>query len=414
MTGHPGFRRAVLTAVGAAVGTLALTAAPAQAAGPLLTAPALTQAAPCEEGVTRFVPERSAALDVLAAERSWSKATGSGIVVAVIDSGVSASNAHFPAGSVVAGRSLVDGPATEDTMGHGTIVASLIAARELPGRSGIIGLARDATILPVRAFTTEDEDEARLPRLVEGIRWAADNGAQVINLSLSLPSDPPALRSAVEYAVAKDIVVVASAGNRGTASDTSNGLRYPAAYPGVIGVTASNANGVVTDDNIHGAQVALAAPGTGLLFANRAWGDCGHDGAPSSSYATALVSGSVALLRQRFPQESAAQIIHRLEVTASRPQRDARDDTYGWGVVQPFEAMTWAYDGSVGGPPAPGAEPRVTPSSTPQALDLTPVPDPNADQRQTTLWLLLGTGSTVLALGMWGMIRRARRETGRA
>ena len=151
-----------------------------------------------------------------------------------------------------------------------------------------------------------------------------------------------------------------------------------------------------------------------LLFANRAWGDCGHDGALSSSYATALVSGSVALLRQRFPQESAAQIIHRLEVTASRPQRDARDDIYGWGVVQPFEAMTWAYDGSVGGPPAPGAEPRVTPSSTPQALDLTPVPDPNADQRQTTLWLLLGTGSTVLALGMWGMIRRARRETERA
>jgi hypothetical protein len=113
-----------------------------------------------------------------------------------------------------------------------------------------------------------------------------------------------------------------------------------------------------------------------LLFANRAWGDCGHDGALSSSYATALVSGSVALLRQRFPQESAAQIIHRLEVTASRPQRDARDE--------------------------------------PQALDLTPVPDPNADQRQTTLWLLLGTGSTVLALGMWGMIRRARRETERA
>ena len=113
-----------------------------------------------------------------------------------------------------------------------------------------------------------------------------------------------------------------------------------------------------------------------LLFANRAWGDCGHDGALSSSYATALVSGSAALLRQRFPQESAAQIIHRLEVTASRPQRDARDE--------------------------------------PQALDLTPVPDPNADQRQTTLWLLLGTGSTVLALGMWGMIRRARRETERA
>lgn len=76
--------------------------------------------------------------------------------------------------------------------------------------------------------------------------------------------------------------------------------------------------------------------------------------------------------------------------------------------MQPYEAMTWAYDGSVAGPVPPGSAPKVTPTPTPEVLDLRPTPDPTAPDRLATLWLLLPAGSTVLGLAMWGMLRRGR------
>ena len=204
--------------------------------------------------MTRFVKDHSPALTTLAADRSWTLATGAGVVVAV-----------------VAGRG--------------------------------------------------DQDTDRVPRIAEGIRWAADNGAKVMNLSLSTPSDPPAINAAIKYALSKD---------------------------------------VVTEDSIHGEHVSLAAPGYSVVTAFRDWGDCvyGTQG-QSSSFATGYVSAAAALLRQRFPQESAAQITHRLEVTASRAKRDARDDKAGWGLIQPYEAMTLAYDISVGGGHRPGLHRRA-------------------------------------------------------
>jgi membrane-anchored mycosin MYCP len=365
--------------------------------------------AKCEEGVTRWVPSRSPALDRLSADRAWSLATGAGVVVAVIDSGVSTNNAHLTSG-VLPGKSFVEGTATTDDLGHGTAVASIIAGRPITPQSGLVGLAKDATILPVRVYAKEDQDAERFPRLAEGIRWAADNGARVMNISSSSPSDNDLVRAAIAYAVERDVLVVASAGNRATASETSDGLRYPAAYPGVVGVSASDETDTVTDASIHGPQVAVAAPGYEIVAANRDWGDCvyGIPPALSVSYATAFVSASAALLRERFPQESAAQIVHRLQVTASRPQRDSRNDVSGWGVVQPYEAMTWVYDASVSGPVPPGAPPRVVVTPTPQALDLRPTPDPTAADRTATVWLLLLSGSAVLGLALWGMLRRGR------
>lgn len=155
-------------------------------------------------------------------------------------------------------------------------------------------------------------------------------------------------------------VVAGLAGNRATASETADGARFPAAYPGVIGVAATDAKDVVTEDSIHGEHVSLAAPGYSVVTAFRDWGDCvyGTQG-QSSSFATGYVSAAAALLRQRFPQESAAQITHRLEVTASRAKRVARDDKAGWGLIQPYEPMTLAYDISVGGVHRPGLHRRA-------------------------------------------------------
>lgn len=392
-------------ALGAATGA---AAAPAGSSTGTVSALTAADAAKCEEGVTRWVPSRSPGLDRLEADQAWTLATGAGVVVAVVDSGVSTNNAHLTSG-VLPGHSLVEGAATSDELGHGTAVASIIAGRPVAPQSGLVGLAREALILPVRVYAREDQDAERFPRLAEGIRWATDHGARVINISSSSPSDNALVRDAIAYAVASDVVVVASAGNRATASETADGLRYPAAYPGVVGVAASDATDTVNEASIHGAHVSLAAPGYDIVAANRDWGDCvfGIPPALSTSYATAFVSAAAALVRQRFPQATAAEVVHRLEVTASRPQRDRRNDLSGWGVVQPYAAMTWAYDASVGGPVPPGAAPTVPVSPTPQALDLRPAPDPTAPARRATLWLLLIAGSGVVGLSLLGMLRRA-------
>jgi subtilisin family serine protease len=339
--------------------------------------------------------------------------TGRGVVVAVVDSGVAATNAHFPRGSVLAGKSFVGGKATTDETGHGTAIAGIIAARDLGEKSGVVGLAKDATILPVKITGGEspgDEEQQRSANLARGISYAVSAGADVINLSLSTTSNRPDVRAAVASAVKAGIVVVASAGTRGQAADVKDGLRYPAANPGVIGVTATDGRDVVTESSIHGPQVDLAAPGDDVITTFRAWGDCVFSQeTQSSSYATAYVSAAAALLRQRFPSASPAEIAYRLEATASRGSRTTRDDVSGWGVVQPFEAMTAVLDDTVAGPVAPGAKPRVTPPPEVSMIDLTPARDPRAGDRATVLWLLLGAGASVLGLAMTRMLRRSAR-----
>ena len=338
MTGHPG-RRAVLTAVGAAVGTLALTAAPPNRWS-LLTAPAPGPGRACEEGVTlrpralcrsRRARRRTFVVD---GHRLWDRRRGHRL-------GVSASNAP-PARASSPGDPSWTGPPPRDTMG----LAPSWPARSQPENSGTFRHHRPGQ--GRRSFGARLHDRGRDGRVFPAWSKAFDGRpttAWVINLSLSLPATP-ALRGTVSMPSRRDIVVVASAGNRGTASDTSNGLRYPAAYPGVIGVTASNANGVVTDDNIHGAQVALAAPGPACC-------------SPTGPGATAAMTARPSELcdsagewlcrpaRQRFPR-SRRPDHPPTRVTASRPQRDARDDIYGWGVVQPFETHDLGRDGSVG------------------------------------------------------------------
>lgn len=282
----------------------------------------------------------------------WSEAgTGKGTTIAVVDSGIAASNAHFR-GALARGASLVrpsDGTSaapTEDRWGHGTAVAGVIAARRVNG-STVIGMAPDATLMPVRVYVREasgddedvpDSDAPDARRIAEGIRTAAKAGADVINVSMSTTANLPEMRSAVAYAVdAKDAVVVASSGNRASEAD-KDGARYPAAYPGVIGVTASDLYGSVTDASIHGPQVDVVAPGMEVLSAYAPNGDCIFAGeAPYASYATAYVSAQAALLRREFPKATARQIGEHIMATA---ERDTRDDQNGWGTIRPYASLT--------------------------------------------------------------------------
>lgn len=395
-----------------AVGLVSVALLSVAVVAPTTATPAHAEPRDCTEGQVRYVAEVPAGIERLGARRAWGLSTGRGVVVAVVDSGVSAANAHFPRGSVLAGRSFVGGPATTDETGHGTAIAGIIAARDIGERSGVVGVAPAATILPVKITGGEaggDEAQQRAANLAKGITYAVSAGADVINLSLSTAADRRDVRAAVAGAVRAGVLVVASGGNREQAAEVKDGLRFPAANPGVIGVAATNGSDVVTEDSIHGPHVDVAAPGDDVATTFRAWGDCvfSQEG-QSSSYATAYVSGAVALLRQRFPSASPADLTYRLQATASRGTRTVRDDLAGWGVVQPYEAMTAVFDDTVAGPVRPGGAPKASIAPQVSTVDLTPDPDPRAPDRAAVLWLLLGVGVAVLGLGMGRMLRMPR------
>ena len=401
--------RSVL-AVALAAGALVAPGATRALAAPVSASSLPRAAEVCEEGRTRYVKDTPTALVRLGARNAWTLATGQGVVVAVVDTGVADANAHFPDGVVLPGRSFVGGSPRTDPRAHGTAVAGIIAARSIGDRSGVEGLAPRAVILPVKVVPDEeggDDGGVAIGALADGIRYAARSGARVVNVSLSTTSDDPRLRAAVGEATRAGALVVASAGNRRTAQDPADGPRYPAAYPEVVAVAATDADDRVTEDSVHGAHVDLAAPGRDVLTTWGAWGDCylSQDG-EATSYATAYVSAAAALVAQRFPSEGPARWKQRLEATAARDRRDVRDDTAGWGVVQPVEALTAVIDGGIAGPLAPGAKPRPTQQPGTTLVAVGTVADPLARDRRQVLWVGIAVGSAVLGLALVRLVRR--------
>jgi type VII secretion-associated serine protease mycosin len=267
----------------------------------------------------------------------WPHSKGRGITVAIIDTGVNAAVPDLD-GSVIPGkdferasdRGMVDhDPGT----GHGTGMASLIAAQ---GRStGWVGVAPEAKILPV-ATTSDDPD-----RIASGIRFAADHGAKVISMSIAAewsgdPPCPAVVADAVVYAAERDAVLVAGSGNSG---DRNNFSAFPAGCPGVVAVGAIQAQGLkpwaATQRKDY---VAVAAPGAqvGSIGKN---GRLYHNGF-GTSQATALTSGVVALIRARYPDMPARQVVQRLVNTAKDVGPKGRDDQTGYGLVIADKALT--------------------------------------------------------------------------
>jgi membrane-anchored mycosin MYCP len=315
-----------------------ITAALAAGAFSLLPAavsPAFAADQACEPGNPQYTTDVPSALALLQAQQSWTRGTGAGVLVAVVDSGIDAANVHL-AGAVVGGIDLVldgeDAQGQTDVDGHGTAIAGQIAARQYTG-SGVIGLAPAADLLSVRVYRGTDQQSVdagfgpTTARLAAGIRYAAEARAQIVNVSMSDVAPSPELEAAVQYAESLGSLVVASAGNR--APETTDGPRYPAAYPG----------GVVTDDSIHGEHVEVTAPGSDILTTANHGGDCVFSQEePKTSFATAYVSAAAALVAAAHPAESPAEWKYRLMATGVRADPDSRDDRAGWGIVQPFAA----------------------------------------------------------------------------
>ncbi|MCM3263993.1 MULTISPECIES: type VII secretion-associated serine protease mycosin [Streptomyces] len=287
------------------------------------------------------------ALDVLHTQEAWRTTRGEGVTVAVLDTGVDADHPDL-AGNVLPGKDLVGFGARRGDgtwARHGTAMAGIIAGHGHgdDNADGVMGLAPQAKILPVRVIL-EDDDPARARArttrggaLAEGIRWAADHGADVINLSLgddSAAAHPDAGEDeAVQYALRKGAVVVASAGNGGEKGDH---VSYPAAYPGVIAVTAVDRYGTRASFSTRSWYASVCAPGVDIVIADpdrkyyEGWG---------TSAASAFVSGAVALVKAAHPGLTPAQIKKLLQDTARDAPAGGRDDSRGYGLIDPAAAL---------------------------------------------------------------------------
>ncbi|MEU7604883.1 type VII secretion-associated serine protease mycosin [Streptomyces sp. NPDC040724] len=312
-----------------------------------LTAAALLTAATAFPAAADTIRDRQWGLLALRAEEAWGTTRGDGVTVAVLDTGVDDSHPDL-AGQVLEGTDLIGmgaGRGDRSWARHGTAMASIIAGHgHGPSRGqGVLGIAPQARILPVRVILEEGDPgrgkarDSKGGALAEGIRWAADHGADVINLSLGDDSESAHHEAgedeAVQYALAKGVVVVASAGNGG---ETGDRVSYPAAYPGVIAVTAVDRRGKKAKFSTRNWYATVSAPGVDVVIADpdrsyyEGWG---------TSAAAAFVSGAAALVKAAHPDLSPAQIKKLLEDTASDSPAGGRDDARGHGTVDPAAAL---------------------------------------------------------------------------
>ncbi|MEI5521657.1 type VII secretion-associated serine protease mycosin [Streptomyces brasiliscabiei] len=287
------------------------------------------------------------ALDAMRTQEAWRTTKGAGITVAVLDTGVDDEHPDL-AGNILPTKDMVGFGASRGNRAwarHGTAMAGIIAGHGHGANNseGVLGIAPEARILPVRVIL-EDGDpsrsKARSTRgnaLAEGIRWAADQDVDVINLSLGDDSESahpePSEDAAVQYALAKGSIVVASAGNGGEKGDH---ISYPAAYPGVIAVTAVDEDGDRAPFSTRRWYATVSAPGMDVVIADpdrkyyEGWG---------TSAAAAFVSGAAALIKAAHPDLTPAQVKRLLEETARETPAGGRDDSRGFGFVDPAAAI---------------------------------------------------------------------------
>lgn len=333
------------------------------------------------------------AVQRLRPQRAWPLSRGSGVVVAVLGSGIDASNAQFAPGQVLAGKDLLaGGPANVDCDGSGTFVAGLVAARPDQATS-VVGLSPNSLLLPVRILRSDGNGTAppAPDTVAAGIDYAVGAGADVVVLYEASSGTSEQLRRAISAAGRQGAVVVAGAHATGT--DRSAAL-YPCALDGVLAVAGVDGEGKPMDGSCAGPTVDLSAPGADLVSTSAGTdGRLGHVslGDGGAGYAAGYVAGAVALLMAYEPGLRPAAISARLTRTADLTPSGRRDNRMGWGVVNPYAALT-----EVGAGTAP-ADPR-----RPVAALAVPAPQRN-ETDVTPVLLALGlltvaTGSVLVAL----------------
>lgn len=365
--------------------------------------------------------------------QAWELTRGAGVTIAIIDTGVDSSHPDLQ-GAVIGGTDVsgIGSPDGQTPVGvsseHGTMVASLAAGRGHGSSDGVIGSAPEANVLSVSMSfqgTSIPADE----QIANAVRWAVDQGADVISLSLTRNTRewPVSWDKAFGYAEQNDVVVVAAAGNRSAGTEV---VGAPATMPGVLTVGGVDRGGFASATaSSQGITIGVMAPSEDLVGAYP--GDRYAEWAGTSG-ATPIVAGIVALVRSAYPNLDAANVINRILTTATPVTSTRPDPLYGYGLVDAYQAVVadvprvadnplgsieeWVTiyrrgsDEQVVYPLGPVAPPEI-----PTARVLTPVADDEVARSQEPIAWAMATALVLalVAVGALGVlsVRRAARNS---
>jgi hypothetical protein len=289
----------------------------------------------------------------ISAPAAWDITPGrSNVIVAVLDSGVNAAHPDL-AGQIVPGYDFVwDDADAADDYGHGTAVAGVVAAAGNNGL-GVAGVAFGCRVMPVKVM--DASGFAAYSTLAQGIRYAVDNGARVINISIAGTATSATLQDAINYARSNNVVVVAAAGNNG-----NNTPLYPAACEYVVAVSATGADDALAAFSNFGSHIALAAPGESIWTTTRDL-ITGYSAWRGTSLASPIVASAAALVSSANSTLTATQVVAILVESSDDLGAAGFDESFGFGRVNLARAVATATGLSVD-PPVTNPPPPVPPS----------------------------------------------------
>ncbi|MWC27477.1 S8 family peptidase [Paenibacillus sp. MMS18-CY102] len=271
------------------------------------------------------------------AEQGWSVGKGSNaVIVAVLDTGVQANHPDLK-GRLVKGTNIVnDGNAPDDDVGHGTHVSGIIAASVNNGE-GVAGLTWYNKIMPVKVLDSSGAGSTY--SVAQGVIWATDHGAKVINMSLGNYAQADFLHDAVKYAFDHDVVIVAASGN-----DNSERPGYPAAYPEVLAVGATDQKGARASFSNYGEYIDVAAPGDGIAST---YPGNQYAALSGTSMASPHVAALAALICSVNPELKNTEVMDIMRQTAKDLGTKGKDKYFGYGQIDIVKALDAAKQSSV-------------------------------------------------------------------
>ncbi|WP_017813580.1 MULTISPECIES: S8 family peptidase [Paenibacillus] len=250
--------------------------------------------------------------------------TGKGIKVAILDTGISA----HPELKIAGGASVVNYTSSyADDNGHGTFIAGVIGAQD--NGSGLIGEAPDAQIYGVKILDSKGNGSTE--DLAKGINWAIQNHMDIVNMSIAFPQNSPAVEQMIATADAKGILLIAAAGNKGTADATTDTIEYPAKNADqVIAVTAVDDTLQRATFSASGPEADVAAPGVSIVSTAS---NGKYELRNGTSVAAPFVTGMAAVLKQAHPELTNAQLREAIEKSSIDLGQPGKDNLYGYGMI---------------------------------------------------------------------------------